>query len=109
MSFRLARVVKGYQPVHCLPDGLIAWRRNTLYRADRDLRHFEPICRLPVRAAWLRLPELTLEPLEQSYRRTGDRAYVYESGHGAFRANLEVDAEGMVVRYGDLWTAEGRR
>lgn len=64
---------------------------------------------VPVRAAWLRFPELTLEPLEQSYRRTGDRAYLYESGHGAFRANLEVDAEGMVVRYGDLWTAEGRR
>ena len=53
MSFRLARVVKGYQPVHCLPDGLIAWRRNTLYRADHELRHFEPICTLPVRAAWL--------------------------------------------------------
>jgi hypothetical protein len=53
MSFRLARVVKGYQPVHCLPDGLIAWRRNTLYRADFELRHFEPICTLPVRAHWL--------------------------------------------------------
>ena len=49
MSFRLARVVKGYQPVHCLPDELIAWRRNTLYRADLELRHFEPICTLPVR------------------------------------------------------------
>jgi hypothetical protein len=51
MSFRLARVVKGYQPVHCLADGLIAWRRNTLYRADSELRHFEPICTLPIRAA----------------------------------------------------------
>ena len=50
-SFRLARVVKGYQPVHCLADGLIAWRRNRLYRADLDLSHFEPICSLPIRAA----------------------------------------------------------
>src|SRR6185295_18627564 len=36
----------------------------------------------PVRAAWLRLPELTLEPLEQVYRRTGDRTYRYESRAG---------------------------
>jgi hypothetical protein len=53
MSFHLARIVKGYQPVHCLPDALIAWRRNTLYRADLDLTRFEPICSLPIRAAWL--------------------------------------------------------
>jgi uncharacterized protein len=59
-----------------------------------------------VRAAWLRFPELTLEPLDQRYRRMGERAYVYESAGGAFRADLDVDAEGMVVRYGGLWTAE---
>jgi hypothetical protein len=53
VSFRLAKVVNGYQPVHCLPDGLIAWRRNRLYRADPDLCHFEPICSLPIRAASL--------------------------------------------------------
>ena len=53
VGFRLARVVKGYQPVHCLADRLIAWRRNRLYFADLELRHFEPICRLPVRAAFL--------------------------------------------------------
>jgi hypothetical protein len=51
VSFRLARVVDGYQPVHCLPDGVIAWRRNTLYRADLQLRKFDPICTLPIRAA----------------------------------------------------------
>ena len=59
-----------------------------------------------VRAAWLRFPELTLEPLEQTYRRVGERAYAYESAHGAFRADLDVDGQGMVIRYGDLWTAE---
>ena len=53
MSFRLARVVNGYQPVHCLPDGLIAWRGNMLYRADFALSHFEPLCSLPIRAAGL--------------------------------------------------------
>ena len=29
----------------------------------------------PVRAAWLRFPGFALEPLEQVYRRTGERAY----------------------------------
>lgn len=53
MSFRLARLVDGYQPVHCLSDGLIAWRRNWLYWTDLKLEHFEPICALPVRAACL--------------------------------------------------------
>ncbi len=52
-NFRLARVVNGYQPVHCLANGIILWRRNLLYLADLELRHFEPICRLPVRAAFL--------------------------------------------------------
>ena len=33
-SFRLARVVNGYQPVHCLPDGQIAWRRNFYFPAS---------------------------------------------------------------------------
>lgn len=61
---------------------------------------------VPVRAAWLRFPELTLEPLEQTYRRTGERAYVYESARGAFRADLALDAQGFVVRYGELWVAE---
>jgi len=40
MSFRLSRTVKGFQPVHCLSDSLITWRRNTLYRADFELSHF---------------------------------------------------------------------
>jgi len=59
-----------------------------------------------VRAAWLRFPELTLEPLEQIYRRIGRELYVYESAGGDFRAELVVDASGLVRRYGDLWIAE---
>lgn len=49
MTFRLAKVVRGYQPVHCLSDGLISWRRGRLYRSDFDLGRFEPICDLPTR------------------------------------------------------------
>src|SRR5438132_1248052 len=51
-----------------------------------------PICRLGlapgqeagVRAAWLRFPSFTLEPLEQRYRRLDAATYRYESGGGAF-------------------------
>lgn len=59
----------------------------------------------PVRAAWLRFPELTIEVLEQTYTRIADRRYAYESGHGAFRAELEVDDVGFVVHYPNLWKA----
>lgn len=52
-----------------------------------------------VRAAWLRFPSMTLEPLEQVYRRTGVDTYRYESAGGAFVADLDVAADGMVVRY----------
>jgi len=59
-----------------------------------------------VRAAWLTFPELTLEPLEQAYRRTGPTTYRYEApGHG-FAADLEVNAAGFIVRYPGLWEEE---
>jgi uncharacterized protein len=60
----------------------------------------------PVRAAWLRFPGFTLEPLEQVYRRIRDRTYRYESNHGRFVAELRVSAAGFVTRYADLWQAE---
>ena len=53
----------------------------------------------PVRAAWLRFPTFTLEPLEQLYRRTGNSHYRYESAGGEFTADLEVDASGLITRY----------
>lgn len=56
-----------------------------------------------VRAAWLRFPDFVMEPLLQVYRRTGDRAYHYESGGGEFVSELEVDEAGFVIRYGGLF------
>ena len=56
-----------------------------------------------VDAAWVRIPELTLSRLSQRYTRTGERSYRYESGNGSFKADLEVDAEGIVLSYGSLW------
>ena len=59
-----------------------------------------------VRAAWLRFPSLVLEPLDQLYRRTGARTYVYESAGGRFVAELRVNEAGFVVDYPGLWAYE---
>ena len=62
--------------------------------------------RAPVRAAWVRFPELTLEVLEQVYTRLDERTYLYESAGGAFRRELTVNDSGFVVDYPDFWRAE---
>jgi hypothetical protein len=59
-----------------------------------------------VRAAWLRFPELELEALDQVYTRQAERQYIYQSAGGGFRAILEVDEVGFIMRYGDYWIAE---
>lgn len=57
----------------------------------------------PVTAAWLRFPELRLEPLTQEYERLGDLRYRYVSRKGAFRAIIVVDADGLVLEYERYW------
>lgn len=52
-----------------------------------------------VKAAWLRFPSFTLEPLPQTYRRLGAATYQYESGGGAFVRDLSVNAAGFVTVY----------
>jgi hypothetical protein len=59
-----------------------------------------------VRAAWLSFPDLTMEPLDQMYRRTAQATYRYESGGGNFVANLDVNSTGFVTRYANLWIVE---
>jgi hypothetical protein len=56
-----------------------------------------------VTAAWVRFPELTLEPLPQEYRRLGESRYRYTSRAGAFTAEIDVDGHGLVVEYAGLW------
>jgi len=58
-----------------------------------------------VRAAWLRFPEVVLEPLDQVYRRLDQMTYRYESGGGAFVATLRTNATGFVTSYPGLWEA----
>jgi uncharacterized protein len=59
-----------------------------------------------VRAAWLLVPELSLEPLDQSYTRASETCYAYESSGGRFKANLETNAAGVVTHYQGLWQIE---
>ena len=59
-----------------------------------------------VRAAWLRFPSFSLEPLQQSYHRLASGMYRYESGGGRFTADLQVDESGFVTRYPGAWEAE---
>jgi hypothetical protein len=54
-------------------------------------------------AAWVRFPELVLEPLRQEYRRLSEREYLYTSRGGAFQARLLVDDHGLVVDYAGFW------
>lgn len=58
------------------------------------------------RAAWLRFPGFTLEPLEQVYRRTSELTYRYESAGGRFTAQLAVNRAGFVTSYPNVWLAE---
>jgi hypothetical protein len=62
--------------------------------------------RLSVRAAWLRFPALTLEPLDQTYERVSASRYRYESGGGSFVAMLETNAVGFITNYPGLWQVE---
>jgi hypothetical protein len=56
-----------------------------------------------VTAAWVRLPSLEIQRLDQSYERLDDRRYRYRSGR--FTADLGVDADGIVLQYGVNWKA----
>lgn len=48
--------------------------------------------------AWVEVPGLRVERVEQAYRRMSDRRWEYsDPTHGAF--NLDVDADGVVVSY----------
>jgi len=53
-------------------------------------------------AAWIRFPELDIQPLAQQYHFRAPGQFVYESESG-YRADIVVDEFGYVIRYDDLW------
>ena len=58
------------------------------------------------RAAWVRLPELVLEPLEQTYTRLSTDRYRYATIDGEFERELTVNGNGLVLEYPGQWTTE---
>jgi uncharacterized protein len=57
-----------------------------------------------IQVAWVRFPEMTVEPFRQRYTRLSERQYLYESlGGSGFKAELSVDDLGLVVTYPGLW------
>jgi hypothetical protein len=60
-----------------------------------------------VRAAWLRFPVFSLEPLEQKYRHLTAETYRYESLGGKFIKKLTVNSIGFVTNYPGFWKVEG--
>ena len=56
-----------------------------------------------VAAAWVRLPSLKVQRIDQSYERIDERRYRYRSGR--FTADLAVDEDGMILQYGVSWKA----
>lgn len=50
-------------------------------------------------------PGLTIERLDQTYRRTGERTWQYTSATG-FTGALEVDEQGLVRTYEGGWVTE---
>jgi uncharacterized protein len=54
-----------------------------------------------IEAAWLRFPSLRVDRSPQRYTRLSPAIYRYESG--TFRADLDVDDEGLVLTYPGIW------
>jgi len=59
--------------------------------------------RQTIDVAYVRIPELTVEKAEQAYTRLGAHLYRYEGVAAGFQAELEVDEDGLVVRYPGLF------
>jgi hypothetical protein len=55
-----------------------------------------------VTAVWIRVPELVVSPLRQSYKRMTRDRYAYRSGD--FGADITVAADRLVETYGSFWS-----
>jgi hypothetical protein len=55
-----------------------------------------------IAVAYVRLPSMAVEPMQQRYTRVSDNLYRYESVADGFTADLVLDAEGLVITYPGL-------
>jgi uncharacterized protein len=56
-----------------------------------------------LRAAWVRFPQLTIEPSRQRYTRLAEDRYRFENVDSGFSAEITVDEVGLVLHYPGLW------
>ncbi len=56
-----------------------------------------------VTAAWVRFPDLQIEPLPQHYTRLDALRYRYESAGGTYTTEIDVDQLGLVTHYAGGW------
>lgn len=59
-----------------------------------------------ITVAWMDVDSSGLQPLPQIYERLSNLSYDYNSPHGPYRATLQLQANGFVSLYPDLWQAE---
>jgi hypothetical protein len=57
-----------------------------------------------IAVVYIPTPSLAARRAEQAYTRLDDGRYLYESLDSSFKAELEVDADGLVLRYPSLFT-----
>ena len=60
--------------------------------------------RQEIDVAWVWIPELKVEKAKQAYARLGAGTYRFESVGRDFQADLQVDDDGLVVRYPGLFS-----
>lgn len=60
--------------------------------------------RTPIAVVYVAVPSLSVRRMEQAYTRLGGGRYLYEGPIGAFQAELELDADGLVRHYPSLFT-----
>jgi uncharacterized protein len=99
---RWSRNGREEEPLRGCVDVDLAWSPSTNTLPIRRLA-LAVGARREVTAAWVRFPELTLEPLAQEYERLAEQRYRYTSAGGTFTAVLDVDDDGVVLEYAGGW------
>lgn len=63
--------------------------------------------RTAVTVVYITVPSLATRPMEQAYTRLAEGRYLYEGPIGDFQAELELDADGLVLHYPALFVRHG--
>jgi uncharacterized protein len=63
--------------------------------------------RAEIAAAWIRFPSLEIVRANQSYERLKANTYQYRSLASGFTADIEVDEDGLPIRYKGIWERIG--